>query len=159
MSRDEIWMRAALREALKASSKGEVPVGAVVIHEDRIIARGYNQVEEKRDATAHAELLALRRAAKKLGRWRLTGCTLIVTLEPCAMCAGALVQSRVGRLVFGCRDPKFGACGSILDVTRQERLNHRVEVRAGVLSAESRNLLLGFFRARRKKTAERWPSG
>ncbi len=125
-------------------------MGAVVIHEDQIIARGCNQVEGKRDATAHAELLALRQAAKKLGRWRLTGCTLYVTLEPCAMCAGALVQSRIERLVFGCRDPKFGACGSILNVPGEKRLNHRVEIKAGVLSGESRALLLNFFRARRK---------
>jgi tRNA(adenine34) deaminase len=152
-------MRAALREAAGAASKGEVPVGAVVVHDGQIIAHGSNEVEGKHDATAHAELLALRKAAKKLGRWRLKGCTLYVTLEPCAMCAGALVQSRIDRLVFACRDPKFGACGSILDVLGEQRLNHRVEVTAGILSGESRVLLLGFFRARRKKRAERWPSG
>lgn len=150
-------MRAALREAAKAASQGEVPVGAVVVDAGRIIGRGYNQVERKRDATAHAEVLALRQATRKLGRWRLTGCALYATLEPCAMCAGALVQSRIDRLVFACRDPKFGGCGSVFDILRERRLNHRMEVKGEVLAEESRALLVGFFRGRRK--AERWPSG
>ena len=159
MNDDTKWMRSALREAAKAASRGEVPVGAVVVHQGKIISRSYNQVEGKRDALAHAEILTLRRAAKKLGRWRLTGCTLYATLEPCAMCAGALVQSRIDRLVIACRDPKFGACGSIFDITREKRLNHRVEVAEGILAEQSRALLVNFFRAKRKHRAERWPSG
>jgi len=144
-------MRAALREAAKAASQGEVPVGAVVVHQGQIVGRGFNQIEGKRDALAHAEIMALRRAAKKLGRWRLTGCTLYATLEPCAMCTGALVQSRVDRMVMACRDPKFGACGSVFDIPGEKRLNHRVEVAEGILAEESRALLVDFFRAKRKK--------
>lgn len=152
-------MRAALREAARAASQGEVPVGAVVIHEGRIIGRGRNRVEANRDAMAHAEILALRQTSKKLGCWRLSGCGLFVTLEPCAMCAGALVQSRIDRLVFACRDPKFGGCGSVFDILREKRLNHRVEVTEGLLADESQALLVGFFRSKRTKGAERWPSG
>ena len=151
MNDDMKWMRAALREAAKAAKHGEVPVGAVVVHEGKIIGCGCNQVERKHDATAHAEMLALRQAARKLGRWRLAGCTLYATLEPCAMCAGALMQARIGRLVFACRDPKFGACGSVFDIPKEKRLNHRVEVAEGVLAEQSRALLVGFFRAKRKK--------
>ena len=150
-------MRAALREAAKAASQGEVPVGAIVVQNGRIVGRNHNQVERKRDATAHSEILALRQASRKLKQWRLTGCTLYVTLEPCAMCAGALVQSRIDRLVFACRDPKFGGCGSVFDIPKEKRLNHRVEIKGEVLAEESRVLLVGFFRGRRN--AERWPSG
>ena len=157
MNSDEKWMRAALREAARAASQGEVPVGAIVVQDGRIVGRNRNQVERKRDATAHAEILALRQASRKLKQWRLTGCTLYVTLEPCAMCTGALVQSRIDRLVFACRDPKFGGCGSVFDIPKEKRLNHRVEVKGGVLAEESRALLVGFFRERRN--AERWPSG
>ena len=134
-------------------------MGAVVVQDGRIVGRNRNQVERKRDATAHAEILALRQASRKVGRWRLTGCTLYVTLEPCAMCAGALVQSRIDRLVFACRDPKFGGCGSVFNIPKEKRLNHRVEIKGGVLDEESRALLVGFFRVKRKKRAERWPSG
>jgi tRNA(adenine34) deaminase len=151
LQNDEKWMRAALREAAKAASRGEVPVGAVVVHDGKIVGRGFNQVEGKRDALAHAEIMALHRAARKLGRWRLTGCTLYATLEPCAMCAGALMQARIGRLVFACRDPKFGACGSVFDIPGEKRLNHRVEVEEGILAEESRALLKDFFRSKRKK--------
>src|SRR6478672_2318741 len=139
-------MHAALEVARAAPSSGDVPVGAVVL--DRagaIIAIGHNERERVHDATAHAELLALRRAGAAVGSWQLTGCTLAVTLEPCVMCAGAVVLARVDRLVFGAYDDKLGAVGSLWDVVRDRRLNHRPEVVAGVLAAESTALLDGFF--------------
>ena len=147
---DEAGMRAALREAQASRAKDEVPVGCVVVHEGTIIGRGHNQVEALQDATAHAEILAIGAASNALGSWRLTDCTLYVTLEPCAMCAGAIVLARLGRLVYGAEDPKAGACGSVLDVIGEPRLNHRVNVTPGVLPEECGELLREFFRGKRK---------
>ncbi|MCM2412829.1 tRNA adenosine(34) deaminase TadA [Streptomyces sp. NPDC091267] len=142
-------MRRALDEADLAAAAGDVPVGAVVLAPDgALLATGHNEREATGDPTAHAEILALRRAAAALGEWRLSGCTLVVTLEPCTMCAGALVQSRVGRVVYGARDEKAGAAGSLWDVVRDRRLNHRPEVIAGVLEADCAARLTAFFRDR-----------
>ncbi|RST16291.1 nucleoside deaminase [Streptomyces sp. WAC05374] len=142
-------MRHALEEAARAARAGDVPVGAVVLSPDgTVLATGHNEREATGDPTAHAEVLALRRAAEAHGEWRLTGCTLVVTLEPCVMCAGALVQSRVDRLVFGALDEKAGAVGSLWDLVRDRRLNHRPEVIHGVLAEECAALLTRFFRDR-----------
>ncbi|MEU1467273.1 tRNA adenosine(34) deaminase TadA [Streptomyces sp. NPDC005761] len=142
-------MRRALDEAGLAAAAGDVPVGAVVLAPDgALLATGHNEREATGDPTAHAEVLALRRAAAALGEWRLSGCTLVVTLEPCTMCAGALVQSRVGRVVYGARDEKAGAAGSLWDVVRDRRLNHRPEVIHGVLETDCAALLTAFFRDR-----------
>ncbi|MFD6323462.1 tRNA adenosine(34) deaminase TadA [Streptomyces sp. NPDC058442] len=143
-------MRLALDEAELAVRGGDVPVGAVVLAPDgsTVLASGHNEREAGPDPTAHAELLALRRAAAKLGEWRLAGCTLVVTLEPCTMCAGAIQQSRVDRVVYGARDEKAGAVGSLWDVVRDRRLNHRPEVVGGVLAEECADLLTAFFRNR-----------
>ncbi|MFF5566448.1 tRNA adenosine(34) deaminase TadA [Streptomyces sp. NPDC012623] len=142
-------MRLALDQAAKAGGTGDVPVGAVVLSPDgTVLASAHNEREATGDPTAHAEVLAIRRAAEKLGEWRLTGCTLVVTLEPCTMCAGALVQSRVDRVVFGALDEKAGAAGSLWDVMRDRRLNHRPEVIHGVLADECSALLTTFFRTR-----------
>jgi tRNA(adenine34) deaminase len=142
-------MGAALDEARAAARAGEVPVGAVVLRGDTIVARAQNRMQRDRDATAHAEVQALRQAAQALGEERLTGCTLIVTLEPCAMCAGAIVLSRVDRVVFGAWDDKAGMCGSVGDVVRHPRLNHRPELQGGVLADDSAALLRVFFAERR----------
>ncbi|WP_282791271.1 tRNA adenosine(34) deaminase TadA [Streptomyces sp. CC224B] len=143
-------MRLALDEAEQAVRGGDVPVGAVVLSPDgeTVLARGHNEREAAGDPTAHAEVLALRRAAAALGSWRLPGCTLVVTLEPCVMCAGALVQSRVDRVVYGARDEKAGATGSLWDLVRDRRLNHRPEVVEGVLADDCARLLTAFFRDR-----------
>ncbi|NEE22132.1 nucleoside deaminase [Streptomyces sp. SID7499] len=143
-------MRLALGEAAEAVGGGDVPVGAVVLAPDgtTVLATGHNEREAGGDPTAHAELLALRRAAAALGAWRLAGCTLVVTLEPCTMCAGAIQQSRVDRLVYGARDEKAGAAGSLWDLVRDRRLNHRPEVIEGVLAEECAGLLTDFFRGR-----------
>ncbi|UXX94579.1 tRNA adenosine(34) deaminase TadA [Streptomyces sp. AD2-2] len=143
-------MRLALDEAAAAARGGDVPVGAVVLSADgtTVLAAGHNEREATGDPTAHAEVLALRRAAALLGEWRLSGCTLVVTLEPCTMCAGALVQSRVDRVVYGARDEKAGAAGSLFDVVRDRRLNHRPEVIGDVLADECALLLTEFFRDR-----------
>ncbi len=138
-------MRAALREAESAAAEGEVPVGAVVVHGGRIVGRGHNQRETLNDPTAHAEMIALTQAAAALGTWRLEGCTLFVTLEPCLMCAGALVNGRVDKVFFGARDPKAGACGSLYQVGFDARLNHRFEVEGGLLEKECGELLRKFF--------------
>src|SRR5439155_3572097 len=130
---DEQAMQAALREARLAGEAGEVPIGCVIVHQGTIVGRGHNQTETLQDATAHAEILAVGAASNALGTWRLGECTLYVTLEPCAMCAGAVVLARLGRLVYGAPDPKAGACGSVLDVIREPRLNHHPDVTAGVL--------------------------
>jgi tRNA(adenine34) deaminase len=143
-------MRLALDEARLAVQGGDVPVGAVVLSADgtTVLAAGHNEREATGDPTAHAEILAIRRAAQRVGEWRLSGCTLVVTLEPCTMCAGALVQSRVDRVVYGARDEKAGAAGSLWDVVRDRRLNHRPEVIEGVLADECAGLLTDFFRNR-----------
>jgi tRNA(adenine34) deaminase len=147
--RDEMMMRIALEEAGAASSWGDVPIGAVVTKDDEVLARAPNARERDRDPTAHAEILALRSAAQRLSTWRLEDCTLFVTLEPCAMCAGAIVLARVPRVVFGCTDPKAGAAGSVLDVLGELRLNHRPEVAGGLLAADAAELLTAFFASRR----------
>ena len=146
---DEAWMRLALGEARLAAEAGEVPVGAVVVRNGEVIARASNRTVRDQDATAHAETLALRQASAALGAWRLSGCTLYVTLEPCAMCAGAIVLARVDRVVFAAWDEKAGMAGSVGDVLRHPRLNHRPEVGAGVLEAEAGVLLRDFFTSRR----------
>ncbi len=142
-------MTRALEMAELAGSRGEVPVGAVLTKDDEIVAEGHNLTVTLNDPTAHAEVVVIREAAQKLGDWRLTGCTLYVTLEPCAMCAGALVLSRIERLVFGASDPKAGMVGSMGNLAQDERLNHRVDVTRGTLADAAGDLLQGFFRARR----------
>jgi tRNA(adenine34) deaminase len=149
---DERFMQAALAEAQAAESEGEVPVGAVVVLEGRIIGRGHNRVEAAQDPTAHAEIIAIGAAAQTLNTWRLDGATLYVTLEPCHMCAGAIVLARIARLVYGARDPKAGACGSLAMVPQDLRLNHRAEVVPGVLAEDASLLLEQFFRAKRRAT-------
>ena len=144
-------MHAALREAERAFAERETPVGAVVVHQGKIIGRGTNQVERLQDPTAHAEILAIGAAASAMDSWRLEEAVLYVTLEPCAMCAGAIVLSRLSRLVFGAFDPKSGACGSLLNIVQDARLNHQVEVVGGVLEAECGSLLRAFFREIRAK--------
>lgn len=144
----EYYMRQALREADKALEEEEVPVGAVIVHRGHIIARAHNQREKLKDPTAHAEMIALTQAAASLENWRLEGCTLYVTKEPCAMCAGAMVQARVENLVFGARDEKAGACGSVVNLVEEPRFNHRVKVTEGVLAEESGRLLKEFFKER-----------
>jgi tRNA(adenine34) deaminase len=144
------FMKAALAEAAKAAARGEVPVGAVVVRDGRIVARGSNRPIAASDPTAHAEIVALRRAARKAGNYRLPDCDLYVTVEPCAMCLGAVVQARIRRVVFGATDPKAGAVSSVMRFPF-ERLNHRPEIAAGVLAVESAALLRGFFRSRRNK--------
>jgi tRNA(adenine34) deaminase len=146
---DEYFMRLAMREAARAREEGDVPIGAVVVRGGEVIAAGRNERELREDPTAHAEVLALREAAKAVGSWRVLDATLYVTLEPCAMCAGAIVLARVPRLVYGASDPKAGAAGSVLDVLAEPRLNHRPEVRGGVLGEECGALLSSFFAARR----------
>ena len=154
MNLDEQWMQAALREARAAAEADEVPVGCVIVHEGVIIGRGHNQVESLADATAHAEILAIGAASNALESWRLTDCTLYVTLEPCAMCAGAMILARVPRLVYGAEDPKAGACGSVLDVIHEPRLNHRLPVESGVLAEECGGLLRAFFSRKRRASDE-----
>jgi len=146
-------MREALGEAERAAAAGDVPVGAVVVFRDRIIGRGRNRKEVLKDPTAHAEILALRRAAHERGTWRLTGATLYSTLEPCTMCAGAMVNARIDRLVYGLADPKTGAAGSVYDIVRSPWLNHRLEVVAGVLADDVERVMRGFFDHLREERA------
>ena len=146
----EGWMQWAMREAEKASDQGEIPVGAVVVLENRIIGKGYNQTEMLQDPTAHAEMIAISAAAATLHSWRLEGCTLYATLEPCAMCAGALVLARIPLLVFGAFDPKAGACGSLRNIVQDHRLNHRIETVSGVLGGEVSLLMKSFFEKMRQ---------
>ena len=144
-------MMLALSEAEKARDKGEVPIGAVIVTDGRVIARGHNLRESKNDPTAHAEIIAIRKAAKKLNSWRLINSILYVTVEPCVMCIGAIVLARIPRLVFGCLDPKGGAVGSLYDISNDKRLNHMVEVRSGVMAEEAQALLKDFFKRLRGK--------
>ena len=148
------WMRVAMDEAMRGAEEGEVPVGAVVVLEGRILGRGHNRNVATNDPTAHAEIQALGAAGEALGDWRLNGADLYVTLEPCAMCAGAIQLSRVRRVVFGPRDPKFGGCGSIVDILRQPGFNHQVECVEGVLAEESSFALRRFFQALRARGRE-----
>jgi tRNA(adenine34) deaminase len=147
--RDEAMMRLALEEAGRAASWGDVPVGAVVARGDEVLGRAGNQREHRNDPTAHAEVLALRQASEVIGSWRLEGCDVVVTLEPCAMCAGAMVLARIDRLVFGTVDPKAGFAGSLGDLVRDARLNHRLDVTTGVLEEDAAAVLKAFFRDRR----------
>ncbi|HTA16782.1 MAG TPA: tRNA adenosine(34) deaminase TadA [bacterium] len=154
-SPETVLMRKALALAGRAAQRGEVPVGALLVQgpldvpRPKILARAHNLTEGRSDPTAHAERLVIERAARRLKRWRLNDCTLVVTLEPCAMCAGAAVWGRLGRIIYGAADPKAGACGSVLQVAAHGRLNHRIPVQGGVLEAESAALLRAFFKARR----------
>ena len=149
LPRDDHFMRLALREAERALEHDDVPIGAVVVHGGEVLAAGHNERELREDPTAHAEILALREAARALGSWRVLDSALYVTLEPCAMCAGAIVLARVPRVVYGASDPKAGACGSVLDVLGEPRLNHRPELAGGLLAGESAAMLSAFFASRR----------
>lgn len=149
---DSTFMQAALDLARQGLEAGEVPVGAVVVKDGEIIGRGFNAPISRHDPTAHAEIMALREAAARLGNYRLTGCELYATLEPCTMCAGAIMHARIARLVFGARDPKTGACGSVADLFAETRLNHHAEVLGGVMAEECGALLSRFFAARRGRT-------
>jgi tRNA(adenine34) deaminase len=157
---DERFMKVALAEARAAWEHEDTPVGAVIVRDGVVIARAHNQRELLRDPTAHAEIIALTQASAALGTWRLSACTVYVTLEPCVMCAGALVLARIARLVYGAADPKAGACGSLYSIPTDARLNHRIEVSGGVLATECGELLREFFRLKRQgDTAERCQSG
>ena len=146
---DTAFMRIALAQAQQARDRGEVPVGAVVVKDGEVVAVGYNQPIGRHDPTAHAEIVALRLAAEKLGNYRLPGCSLYVTLEPCAMCSGAMMHARLARVVYAASDPKTGVCGSVLDLFAHEVLNHHTEVVGGVLASEASTMLKGFFAERR----------
>ena len=146
---DEYFMRKALRQAQKAYAADEVPVGALVVREDKIIGRAHNQVELLKDATAHAEMVALTQAEAAVGDWRLTDCDLYVTKEPCAMCAGAIVHTRIRRVIFGCADPTGGAAGSLMNLLQMQSLNHRCQITSGVLQNDCAAILQDFFRNRR----------
>ncbi|OGC90698.1 MAG: tRNA-specific adenosine deaminase [candidate division Zixibacteria bacterium RBG_16_53_22] len=147
---NERFMMQALNEAHKAYQADEVPIGCVIVHEGMIIGRGYNRTEGLQDPTAHAEMLAITAATEYLGSWRLVGCTAYCTIEPCAMCAGALVLARVERLVFGAPDPKFGACGSIFNICQNPQLNHRIAVSTGILTGDCVALMQEFFGKKRR---------
>jgi len=157
LERDAEWMGLALEEARAAAAIGEVPVGAVVVRGDRVIGAGHNLTQTIHDPSAHAEMVAIRASADSIGHWRLLDCTLYVTLEPCAMCAGAIVLARIPRLVYGAHDPKAGMCGSLENLAQDPRLNHRVRMTTGVRAAESSALLRDFFRARRAAARGRTP--
>ena len=146
---DQAWMARALEMARAGGLRGEVPVAALIVHDETVLAESHNRTAERGDPTAHAEMIAVRAAARRLGDWRLTGCTLYVTLEPCAQCAGAIVLARVSRLVFGAPDPRSGMAGSLDNLVQDPRLNHRAELAGGVLADESAALLRSFFRERR----------
>jgi tRNA(adenine34) deaminase len=148
---DALFMMIALEEARTAFDKAETPVGAIVVKDGEVIARAHNLRETLQDPTAHAEIIAIKDASQKLGRWRLTDCSVYVTLEPCAMCAGAMVLARIQRLVYGASDPKSGAVGSLMNLLSDERLNHKVDVESGVLAKECGDILSDFFSSRRKK--------
>jgi tRNA(adenine34) deaminase len=148
---DEYFMQLAIEAAKIAEDNGDVPIGAVIVKNDKIIAKAYNQREQLQDPTAHAEIIALTQAAAAVENWHLDGCTIYVTLEPCPMCAGALVLSRIDRLVYGCDDPKSGAVKSLYNIVTDDRLNHRLEVTSGILADECAKLLQDFFKSRRNK--------
>lgn len=151
MTSDESFMKQAVKQAKKAYGKLETPIGCVIVHEDKIIARGYNKRNMKKNTLAHAEILAINKASKVLGDWRLEDCTMYVTLEPCPMCAGAIVQARIPRVVIGSMNPKAGCAGSVLNLLQQDGLNHQVEITKGVLAEECSGLMTSFFRELRKK--------
>lgn len=147
---EEKFMKEALKEAVKAYDKLEVPVGVVIVNNGKIIARAHNVKEEKQDTTRHAEIIAIQKASKKLNNWRLTNCEMYVTLEPCSMCAGALIQSRIKKVYIGTMDPKTGACGSLLNLLEDFTFNHKVEIETGILQKECEQLLKKFFKELRK---------
>jgi tRNA(adenine34) deaminase len=149
---DAAWMEQALEQARLAAVAGEVPVGALVIKDGKVLGRGQNRNLRENDPTAHAEIIALRQAATALGNHRLTGCAMFSTIEPCSMCAGALVHARIARLVFGATDPKAGAAGSVVEIINHPQLNHKMEVRAGMLASKCAEVLQDFFRSRRERT-------
>lgn len=151
MNQEEKFMKAAIREARKAEKLEEVPIGCVIVYEGKIIARGYNRRNTDKNTLAHAELLAIKKASKKLGDWRLEGCTLYVTLEPCQMCAGAIVQARIDKVVIGSMNPKAGCAGSVLNLLQINAFNHQVEVEQGILEEECSTMLSSFFKNLREK--------
>ena len=151
LTTDERFMKEALRQAKKAEAIDEVPIGCVIVYEDRIIARGYNRRNADKNTTSHAEINAIRKASRKLGDWRLEGCTIYITLEPCPMCAGAIVQARIDRAVIGCMNPKAGCAGSVMNLLEEPGFNHQVQMTRGVLGEECSAMLSGFFRELRKK--------
>lgn len=152
MEKNDIYfMKEAIRQAKKAAAIEEVPIGCVIVHQDTIIARGYNKRNKAATALAHAEILAIRKASRKIGDWRLEECTMYITLEPCPMCAGAIVQARIPRVVIGAMNPKAGCAGSILNILQEDRLNHQVETVKGMLEEECRRLMQEFFRELREK--------
>ena len=151
MDIDEKYMKEAMRQARKAYSLWEVPIGCVIVYEDRIIARGYNRRNTDKNTTSHAEMNAIRKASRKLGDWRLEGCTMYVTLEPCQMCAGAIVQARIDRVVIGCMNPKAGCAGSVLNLLEMEEFNHQVEVVRGVMEQECSQMVSSSFRELRER--------
>jgi tRNA(adenine34) deaminase len=155
MTSDEKYMRAALLQAKKASAIGEVPIGCVIVYEDKIIARGYNRRTIDQNVLSHAEINAIKKACKYMGDWRLEGCTMYVTLEPCPMCAGAIVQARIPRVAIGCMNPKAGCAGSILDMLHEERFNHQVETEIGILGEECSQTMKQFFRELREKKKQK----
>ena len=152
---DAFFMKEALREAQKAFEKDEVPVGAIAVYKNQIIGRGHNQTEGLNDPTAHAEIVAITAAANALGSWRLNGVEMFSTVEPCTMCAGALVLARVKRIIFGARDEKFGGCGSVFNVVNEPKLNHRIEVTEGVMADQAASLMKNFFEKKRKESKSR----
>lgn len=151
MTKDEKYMKIALEEAKKAYELEEVPVGAIIVKDDKVISVGYNKKETLKDPTAHAEIIAIKEASKALGGWRLIGCTMYVTIEPCPMCAGAIMSSRLDRLVIGAKDKKMGGCGSVVNITENKKLNHSVETKWGILEEECSQIMKNFFKHLRKK--------
>ena len=149
MTQDEIFMKEALKEAAKARKKDEVPIGAIIVHNNKIIAKGHNLRETKNDALGHAEIIAIRKANKKLKSWRLVDCTIYITVEPCSMCAGAILQSRIGRIVYGTEDIKGGALGSSYNLFEQKNINHIPEIEGGVLKEECSQIIKDFFKKKR----------
>lgn len=147
-------MQAALEEAKKAAALGEIPIGAVIVKDGAIIARGHNETEKRKDPTAHAEMIAIRQAAKALGGWRLIGCQMFVTAEPCSMCAGAIVWARIEKLYIGTMDPKSGACGSVFNIPQEKKLNHFTEIEIGLMQEECSCIMKDFFKQLRKKKSE-----
>lgn len=154
MTTEERYMKQAITQAKKAAAMGDVPIGCVIVYEDRVIARGYNRRNKDKTTLAHAELLAIKKASRVLGDWRLEGCTMYVTLEPCQMCAGAIVQARIPKVVAGAMNPKAGCAGSVLDLLHVERFNHQVEFVSGILEKECQSLLTEFFKELRKRNKE-----
>lgn len=154
MTTEEHYMKQAITQAKKAAAIGDVPIGCVIVYEGKVIARGYNRRNKDKTTLAHAELLAIKKASRVLGDWRLEGCTMYVTLEPCQMCAGAIVQARIPKVVAGAMNPKAGCAGSVLDLLHVERFNHQVEFVSGILEEECQNLLSGFFKELRRQRKE-----